>query len=138
MTHAHTNPYEADHKLRSCTQIVRSILACCFGSLFRTTTSGAIALFLFASFTTMSKTSSSSWSPRGVVNSREIRSFGIFPVVVVESAFEIDPDGLRRDRPSRFSVHADPIQGICFLGAVTLLSLTFSLILFPFWRCWAV
>ena len=119
-------------------QKLSEVLARCFGSLLHTTTTGATILFLFLSRTTSAISGSTTWS-RGVVgNGRETRSFGIFPSVVIESAFDIDPDGGRHYLPSRFSLHADPIRGICFLGAVALSSCMFSLILYPIWRHWVI
>jgi len=136
--HVDTNPYEAAPTLHFRTGIVRSVFALCFDSFLRTAVSVATILFLFASLTTHASHSSSTWSPGAVGNGRETREFGICPVVVIESAFDIDPDGVRRYLPSRYSLHADPVRGLFFLSVVTLLSFVLALILYPFWRRWAV
>ena len=128
-----SNPYEPIMAARQSRGVIKELLRTCFGSLWRTTISGAIFIYFIVSFSDQG--GSSSWNGR---QGKEVRFYGVCPVVVVEYPFEIRDDGSKYRLPMRITFQMNWEHSVVVLGAISILSFVFALILYPLWRRWAV
>ena len=128
-----SNPYEPIMAARPSGSVKQALLRTCFGSLWRTTISGAVFIYFILCLTAQG--GGSSFTGR---QGKEVRRYGICPVVVVEYPFEIRDDGSKHLLPMRIAFQMNWKGSVVGLGALSILSFMFALILYPFWRRWAV
>ena len=105
----------------------------CFGSLTRTTLTGAVLLWLFLNFTSGGQQSRNNGS-----TGSERTTIGSFPAVVIHRDFEVLPDGSQKAASRSYSLEVQrPYEAIPFFAGLLLFSFMFALTLSPFWSRWA-
>ena len=128
-----SNPYEPIMAARPGGSVKQALLRTCFGSLWRTTISGAVFIYFILCLTAQGGGSSVTGR-----QGNEVRFYGVCPVVVVEYPFEIMDDGSKHRLPMQITFQMNLWPSVVVLGAISILSFVFALILYPFWRRWAV